>query len=93
MEISNLQTIIANAVMLGLIQYRNSLNPSSDRMKQREVWRYLERLGYKRSILNNWVEMGIVRKRKDGDGNTSVYYSFAEIQSAVLTAKVMENNV
>lgn len=93
MEIRNIETIISNAVTLGMIQFRNSLHPETDRMKQREVARYLTGIGFKPSVLGAWVDAGLVHRRKDGERNATVWYSFAEVQKAVLVARVKENDV
>ena len=79
-EMSALQNIVQQSVFLGQLQYRNMVAPEHDKVKQREAKRYLQQLGYEPKLLDEWVQCGFVRKHKDGQRNSAVYYSLREIQ-------------
>lgn len=83
-----LQHIVQQACNLGMIQYRNMVAPDSDKMKQREAQRYLQRLGFDPKILKDWVQFGYVRKRKDGERNSAVWYSLNEIQRQIVAVEM-----
>ena len=93
MRTSEIGTIISTAITLGMINYRTMIEPASDRMKQREAKRYLAKPGCKSTTLERLTEMGLVHRKKDGEGNSPVYYSAKEIQSAVLAVRVKQETI
>lgn len=78
--------LVKQAVMLGMIQYRDMQTRGKERLKQREIWRYLEAQGFPRSRLEYWVEMGIVKKHRDDSkrANSPTWYNLSEIQQAIV---------
>ena len=90
MEESKIKDIVNASVVLGMITYRNMIKPADDKVKQREAKRYLTQLGYKGALLDKWVANGLLKRHKEGDGNTAVYYSITEIQKLLLTMKITE---
>ena len=79
-ELSTLQNIVEQAAYNSQIQYRRLVTPDHDKVKQREAKRYLQQLVYEPKLLDEWVQCGFVRKHKDGQRNSAVYYSLREIQ-------------
>lgn len=86
-EYEALQGIVRQAVFLGQIQYRSMVTPASNRIKQREARRYLQQIGYKPSVLDEWVEHGYVHRHQNGERNSAVYYSLMEIQRQVVATE------
>ena len=93
MEREALDRIVQQAMFLGQVQYMTMIEPQSDRMKQREAKRYLERRGYDPKVLDEWVKARLISRRKDGDGNTPVYYSLKEIQRQITVTEMMKGNI
>lgn len=93
MKLSNIGTIVSTAITLGMINYRTMIEPASDKIKQREAKRYLVKLGYKPSVLENMTSAGLIHRRKDGDGNSPIYYSAKELQKALLTLAIQEEEL
>lgn len=95
MDTRQAHAIVRDAFLLGMISYRQMIRPASDKVKQREAWRYLEDQGLPRRLLTEWVENGIVRRHKDNakGANATVWYRLTEIQKAIValrTAEAME---
>lgn len=86
--------LVKQAVMLGMIQYQAMIQPESNKVKQREVWRWLKQLGIPRSVLDQWVDAGMVKRHKDTGkgGNAAVWYWKTEIQSAIVAQNVNNDN-
>lgn len=93
MRTSEIGTIISTAITLGMINYRTMIEPASDKIKQREAKRYLVKLGYKPSVLENMTSAGLIHRKKDGDGNSPIYYSAKELQKALLTLAIQEEEI
>lgn len=92
MDAQQAHQLVKQAIMLGMIQYRNMLKPASDKVKQREAWRYLKGQGLPVSLLDKWVEDGIVKRHKDTTKgqNTPVWYRLSDIQSAIVALRTAE---
>ncbi|MBR3466904.1 MAG: hypothetical protein IKH15_06765 [Bacteroidales bacterium] len=92
MTVLQASELVQQAVMLGMIQYRSIMDPGTDRMKQREAWRYIESQGFQRKALSEWVEAGLVHRRKDETrgGNSPVWYKVSEIQGAIVAVRTSE---
>ena len=87
------EKIKENAMFLGQIQYMTMITPESDKIKQREAQRYLKRRGYEPKVLDEWRNMGLIHRRKDGARNSSVYYSLKEIQRQITVTEMMKGNI
>ena len=93
MEREALDRIVQQAMFLGQVQYMTMIEPDSDRIKQREAKRYLARRGLDPKVLDEWVKRKFINRRKDGEGNTSVYYSLKEIQQQITVTEMMKGNI
>ena len=93
MEREALDRIVQQAMFLGQVQYMTMIEPKSDRIKQREARRYLERRGYDPKVLDEWVQARLISRRKDGEGNTPVYYSLKEIQRQITVTEMVKGNI
>ncbi len=89
----SLDRIIEHAMFLGQIQYMTMITPESDKIKQREAQRYLKRRGYEPKVLDEWRNMGLIHRRKDGARNSSVYYSLKEIQRQITVTEMSKGNI
>ena len=85
--------IIEHAMFLGQIQYMTMITPESDKIKQREAQRYLKRRGYEPKVLDEWRNMGLIHRRKDGARNSSVYYSLKEIQKQISVTEMTKGDI
>lgn len=92
MDTRQAEQLVRQAVTLGMIQYRSMISPADDRMKQREVWRYLQAQGFPRTALDHWVDAGIVHRHKDATkgANSTVWYRKTEIQKAIVAVRTAE---
>ena len=83
MKRDSFEKIVQQAMFLGQVQYMTMIRPENDKIKEREAIRYLRRIGYGANDLFEWVQQGLVHRRKDGERNSSVYYSLKEIQKQI----------
>ena len=93
MTTEQLQKVIAQAVSLGMTLQWNMIRPEDDKLKQREAWRLLERQGFSRTDLMDWVKAGYVRRYKKDTkkaANAAVWYSMRDIQKHIITIRTAE---
>ena len=76
--------IIATAIALGMALHNQMVNPSGDKISQRNAINFLRQRHIASTKLNVWCDMGLLHKRKDGDRNSKVYYSIAELNKCIL---------
>lgn len=88
-----LSKILENALNLGRIDYIDMITPEYDKIKQREAQRYLKRRGYEPKVLDEWRNMGLIHRRKDGARNSPVYYSLKEIQKQITITEMSKGNI
>ena len=93
MEREALDRIVQQAMFLGQVQYMTMIEPETDKMKQREAKRYLARRGLDPKVLDEWVKARLICRRKDGEGNSPVYYSLKEIQRQITVTEMMKGNI
>ena len=93
LEREALDRIVQQAMFLGQVQYMTMIEPESDKMKQREARRYLVRRGYDPKVLDEWVQARLISRRKDGTGNTPVYYSLKEIQRQITVTEMVKGKI
>lgn len=86
------QRVVSQAISLGMTLQWNLIQPGADRVKQREAWRYLERQGFSRGDLEDWVRLGYVKRRKDErkGANSAVWYSLIELQKRIIAIRMAE---
>lgn len=85
--------IIQQAMYLGQVQYMTMIEPETDKMKQREAKRYLKRRGLDPKVLDEWIDLKLVHRRKEGEGNSSVWYSLKEIQRQITVTEMAKGNI
>ena len=85
--------MIEHAVFLGQIEYMTMITPEEDRIRKAEAVRYLKRRGYSPKVLDDWVQMKFIHRRKYGEKNSPVYYSLKEIQRQILATETMKGNI
>ncbi len=85
--------IVQQSMFLGMVQYQKMITPSRDKIKQREAKRYLQQRGYEPKVLDEWVSMGYVHRRKDGERNSSVYYSLSELQKQIVALEMKKGEI
>lgn len=85
--------IIQQAMYLGQVQYMTMIEPETDKMKQREAKRYLKRRGLDPKVLDEWTDLKLVHRRKEGEGNSPVWYSLKEIQRQITVTEMAKGNI
>jgi hypothetical protein len=94
MKRESFDRIIEQAMFLGQVQYMTMIEPARDRIKQGEARRYLKRRGLDPKVLDQWTDMRLVHRRKDGDSkNCAVYYSLREIQRQITVTEMARGNI
>lgn len=88
-----LDRIVQQAMFLGQVQYMTMIEPESDKIKQREAQRYLRRRGYEPKVLEEWVQQRLISRRKDGEGNSAVWYSLKEIQRQITVTEMVKGDI
>lgn len=75
-ELFELKNLLIEAAMLGAEAAEKRRSPTSDRMKQREVHRWLKTLGHKPAILDKMVKEELVKPHRNGESkNSPLVYS------------------
>lgn len=73
---------------LGVAAYIKATQPSLDRIKQREAYRWMKALGHKPALLDRMESEGLIKGIREGQGkNSPIYYSRLEIQLALQAIK------
>lgn len=93
MEREAFDRIIQQAMYLGQVQYMTMIEPETDKMKQREAKRYLKRRGLDPKVLDEWTDLKLVHRRKEGEGNSPVWYSLKEIQRQITVTEMAKGNI
>lgn len=93
MEREAFDRIIQQAMYLGQVQYMTMIEPETDKMKQREAKRYLKRRGLDPKVLDEWTDLKLVHRRKEGEGNSPVWYSLKEIQRQITVTEMTKGNI
>lgn len=88
-ELSDLLSLITDAVDAGVQSYIKSIEPAQDHIKQNEAKRFIAKLGYKPVMLQRWVDAHLLTPVKTGDSqNSSVMYSLSEIKKVISTLQL-----
>lgn len=91
LEIYELKNICMDMAELGAAANQKMVEPKADRIKQREVYRWLKSIGQKPCLLEKLVSDGLVHKKRMGKAiNSPVCYSKLEIQAALNALKMDE---
>ena len=85
-SLNQLRNIISASADIGVQRYIKTMEPESDRIKQEEAKRYLEKMGYQPVMLKKWrkdnllvpVKMGVSR-------NSAVWYSLTDIKELIFS--------
>lgn len=92
MELFELKNLLIEAATLGAEAAEKRRAPASDRMKQREVHRWLKTLGHKPAILDKMVKEELVKPHRNGESkNSPLMYSRMEIEAALTAYKSFDS--
>lgn len=84
LELFDLKNLLIDAAKLGAEAAEKRRSPDSDRMKQREVHRWLKSVGLRPSILKKWEDDNLVHSSRMGSGkNSPLVYSRLEIEAVL----------
>ncbi len=90
-DLFTLSQLVQRAAEAGVASYLKHTQPSSDRLKMREAYRWLQSMGVRPCVLNEMVESGAVPQTRVGKAkNSPLCVSKSDILSA-LAAKEMGN--
>ena len=90
-DLFQLSQLIQRAAEAGVANYIKHTQPSSDRLKMREAYRWLKNMGVRPCVLNELVESGVVTQERVGKAkNSPLCVSKSDILAA-LAAKEMGN--
>ena len=78
-ELFELKNLLIEAATLGAEAAEKRRSPTSDRMKQREVHRWLKTLGHKPAILDKMVKEELVYSRMEIEAALTAYKSFDSV--------------
>ncbi|MBQ4196550.1 MAG: hypothetical protein II659_01715 [Bacteroidales bacterium] len=83
---NQLRNIISASADIGVQRYIKTMEPESDRIKQEEAKRYLEKMGYQPIMLKKWRKDNLLVPVKMGDArNSAVWYSLTDIKELIFT--------
>lgn len=86
-DLFTLTQVVQSAAEAGVANYIKRTQPSSDRLKMREAYRWFKAMGVKPCVLDGFIKDGLVKTTRMGKGkNSPLVVSKSEIM-AVLTAK------
>ncbi len=90
-ELSELKHIIAQSAQLGAAAFQKLLEPTSDYVSQRDVRKWLKRIGQEPDILNKMLEQGLVHPQRMGEAvNSKIVYSIVEMLAAISAINIQE---
>ena len=85
-SLNQLRNIISASADIGVQRYIKTMEPESDRIKQEEAKRYLEKMGYQPIMLKKWRKDNLLVPVKMGDArNSAVWYSLTDIKELIFT--------
>ena len=90
-ELSELKHIIAQAEQLGAAAFQKLLEPTSDYVSQRDVRKWLKRIGQEPDILNKMLAQNLIHPQRTGEAvNSKIIYSKVELLSAISAINIQE---
>lgn len=90
-DLFQLSQLIQRAAEAGVANYIKHTQPSSDRLKMREAYRWFKSMGVRPCVLDELVEAGVVTQERVGKAkNSPLCVSKSDILAA-LAAKEMGN--
>lgn len=91
MDVNNLEKVLQNSILLGMLQYKALLEPKTDRIKLARAKEYVRSLGLPCNFITICEERGILHRHKSGKArNCAVWYSLKELQQCVVESHVLE---
>jgi len=85
-SLNQLRNIISASADIGVQRYIKTMEPESDRIKQEEAKRYLEKMGYQPVMLKKWRRDNLLVPVKMGDSrNSAVWYSLTDIKELIFS--------
>ena len=92
MNTLELKNMIMQCSQIGAAAYQKLLEPTSDYVSQRDVKKWLRRIGQNPEILNKMLESGLIHPQRTGTAiNSKIVYSKVEILSAISAINVKES--
>lgn len=89
-ELHELNNMMMNMAMIGVANYIKTFNCEADELTQREAGKFLKVLGHKPAKLTELEELKLIKGQRKGAAlNSPVYYSRAEILSALNTKELL----
>ena len=83
-DLFTLSQVFQTAAQAGVASYLKLTQPSSDRLKMREAYRWLATMGHKPCVLNEFIEKGVVTQQRVGKAkNSPLCVSKSEIMAAL----------
>ena len=85
-SLNQLRNIISASADIGAQRYIKTMEPESDRIKQEEAKRYLEKMGYQPVMLKKRRKDNLLVPVKMGDSrNSAVWYSLTDIKELIFS--------
>lgn len=91
MNTLELKNLIMQCSQIGAAAYQRLLEPTADLISQRDVKKWLKRLGQQPEILKKLEDSGLVRAQRTGEAiNSKIVYSKMELLSAISAINIQE---
>ena len=91
MNTLELKNLIMQCSQIGAAAYQKLLEPTSDLISQRDVKKWLKRLGQQPEILRKLEDAGLVHPHRTGEAvNSKIVYSKVELLSAISAINIQE---
>lgn len=92
LELSELKHMFSQAAQLGAAAFQKLLEPTSDYVSQRDVRKWIKRIGHNPDILNKMLEQGLIHPQRTGAAiNSKIVYSKVELLSAISAINMQES--
>lgn len=91
LNVLDLKLLIAQAAQLGAAAFQALLEPTSDYVSQRDVRKWLKRIGQEPDILNKMLAQNLIHPQRTGAAvNSKIVYSKVELLSAISAINIQE---
>ena len=91
LDLLDLKCMISQSAQLGAAAFQKLLEPTADYVSQRDVRKWLKRIGQEPDILNKMLEQGLVHPQRTGEAvNSKIVYSIVEMLAAISAINIQE---
>lgn len=91
LDLLDLKHMIAQSAQLGAAAFQKLLDPTSDYVSQRDVRKWLKRIGQNPDILNKMLAQNLIHPQRTGAAvNSKIVYSKVELLSAISAINFQE---